>query len=74
MTFPMFVKINVKEPNIHPLYDFLTNPKTNPDFSGEITDNFEKFLVDRKGEIIGRFPPEMEPNDPKIIKAIEKAL
>lgn len=36
--------------------------------------NFEKFLVNKKGEVIERFSPELDPQDPLIISAIEKAL
>lgn len=72
--FHVFTLLDVKGPNMHPIYKFLTSPETNPQFSGEITWNFEKFLIDRKGEIIGRFEPKMEPDDPVIIEAIEKVL
>jgi glutathione peroxidase len=36
--------------------------------------NFEKFLVDRQGNVVGRFSPEIVPDDPAIIAAIEAAL
>lgn len=36
--------------------------------------NFEKFLVNKKGEIIARFSPELAPQDPIVLAAIEKAL
>ena len=36
--------------------------------------NFEKFLVGRNGEVVGRFSPDMTPNDPILVQAIEKAL
>lgn len=36
--------------------------------------NFEKFLVDRKGNVVARFSPEITPDDPKIVAAIESAL
>ena len=40
----------------------------------DITWNFEKFLVDRKGNVVGRFDPDVTPDDPKLTKAIEAAL
>jgi glutathione peroxidase len=40
----------------------------------DITWNFEKFLVDRKGNVVGRFDPDVTPDDPKLVKAIEAAL
>jgi glutathione peroxidase len=55
VTFPMFSKISVKGKDIHPLYAFLTEKETNPQFAGKITWNFNKFLVDRNGDIVARF-------------------
>ena len=40
----------------------------------EIMWNFEKFLVDRKGNVIERFSPDVPPSDPMVTSAIEKAL
>ncbi len=74
VTFPMFSKIVVKGEGIHPLYDFLTSEKTNPKFAGKIGWNFAKFLVNRKGEVIARFDPQVKPDSPEVIGAIEKAL
>lgn len=82
--FPMFEKIVVKGPGQHPLYKELTTakptPKTKPGSkitpkpTGEISWNFEKFLVDRNGLVIDRFAPDIAPEDPMIVKAIETAL
>jgi glutathione peroxidase len=36
--------------------------------------NFEKFLVNKKGEVVGRFSPELDPMDPVIVKAVEREL
>lgn len=74
VTFPMFSKIVVKGKGIHPLYAFLTDKKTNPRFGGKITWNFNKFLVDRTGAIVGRFDSKDEPLGDKIPRAVEKAL
>ncbi len=74
VTFPLFAKISVKGPDMHPLYRFLTDPKTNPQFAGEITWNFNKFLVDRQGKVVARFDSRDEPESPKVVQAIEKAL
>jgi glutathione peroxidase len=74
VTFPMFSKISVKGENIHPLYQFLTSKETDPEFSGDIKWNFNKFLVDRNGKIIARFEPPVKPDAPEVIQAIEKAL
>ena len=74
VTFPMFAKISVKGDDIHPLYRFLTGKETNPEFSGDITWNFNKFLVDRNGKIIDRFSTREKPEGEKIAQAIERAL
>jgi glutathione peroxidase len=97
--FPMFSKIAVTGPQIHPLYRALIAAKPQPtgdsreDFrqklngflaakhNGASTNpepgvlwNFEKFLVDRSGNVAGRFSPEITPGDPIIVTAIESAL
>ena len=74
VTFPMFSKLSVRGKNQHPLYSFLTNKKTNPDYSGRITWNFNKFLIDRNGEIVNRFGSRVEPENEELIKAIENEL
>jgi glutathione peroxidase len=74
VTFPMFAKISVKGKDIHPLYAFLTDKKTNPAFAGKITWNFNKFLLDRTGAIVGRFDSKDEPLGDKIPRAVQEAL
>jgi glutathione peroxidase len=72
--FPMFSKIVVKGDGIHPLYDFLTSKETNPKFAGPISWNFEKFLIDRDGNVAARFTPRTSPDSPDLVKAIEAEL
>ncbi len=74
VTFPMFAKISVKGDDIDPLYQFLTSKETNPDFAGDISWNFNKFLVDRKGNIVARFSSKDTPQNEKVTGAIEKYL
>lgn len=74
VTFPMFSKITVKGKNIHPLYEYLTSKKTNPEFSGKIKWNFNKILIDREGAVINRFASQIKPEDPEVITTIEAAL
>ena len=74
VTFPMFAKISVKGREPHPLYRFLTGRETNPDFPGDITWNFNKFLVGRDGRIVARFGSRTKPESPEVAAAIEKAL
>ncbi len=72
--FPMLSKVVVKGEGICPLYQFLTSKETNPKFAGEIQWNFTKFLVNRKGEVVARFEPRVEPDTKEVITAIEAAL
>jgi glutathione peroxidase len=74
VTFPMFAKISVKGKGIHPLYAFLTDKETNPKLGGKITWNFNKFLVDRTGAIVGRFDSKDEPLGDKIPRMVQEAL
>ena len=74
VTFPMFAKISVKGDDQDPLYKFLTSKETNPDFAGDITWNFNKFLVDRKGNVVARFSSKDAPQSEKVTQAIEKYL
>lgn len=71
VTFPMFSKIVVTGPEIHPLYSWLV---ANAPYHDDIEWNFAKFLIDRKGMVCGRFLPKVQPNDPALIQAIERAL
>lgn len=74
VTFPMFEKISVAGKSIHPLYKYLTDKKTNPEFGGKISWNFNKFLISRDGRIIARFGSPARPLDKEVVAAIEKAL
>jgi len=74
VTFPMFAKISVKGDDQDPLYSYLTKKETNPEFAGDITWNFNKFLIDRKGKVVARFTSKDKPDGEAINAAIEKYL
>jgi len=74
VTFPMFSKISVKGPDQHPLYQYLTNAATNPKFAGDIKWNFNKFLIDKQGNIAARFDSKDAPESETVVGAIETAL
>jgi glutathione peroxidase len=74
VSFPMFAKISVKGDDMHPLYKFLTSKETDPEFGGDITWNFNKFLIDRNGKVIARFETKEKPEGEKVTQSIEKAL
>jgi glutathione peroxidase len=73
VTFPMYAKVSVKGDDQTPLYAYLTT-KANPELVGDIKWNFTKFLVDRNGNVVKRFEPDVTPDSPEVIAAIEKAL
>ncbi|MBA2621147.1 MAG: glutathione peroxidase [Acidobacteria bacterium] len=72
--FPMFAKISVKGEDQDPLYKFLTAKETNPNFAGEITWNFNKFLIDKNGKVVARFTSKDTPESEAVTSAIEKYL
>lgn len=74
VTFPLFSKVDVKGGSIHPVFDFLTGRETAGEFSGRITWNFNKFLIDRNGDVVARFGSREEPESADMIAAIEAAL
>ena len=74
VTFPLSEKIDVNGDNRHPIYQDLTQVADADGKSGDISWNFEKFLVGRDGEVIQRFSPMVDPEAPEVIEAIEKAL
>lgn len=74
VTFPMFSKVVVKGKGQCDLYKYLTSDETNPKFSGSISWNFEKFLINREGEVVARFAPSVTPNSDKVVSAIKEQL
>ena len=70
--FPMFTKCKVLGEDAHPLYRELAS-RPEP-IGGDVTWNFEKYLVDREGRVAARFDPEVIPEDPRITKRIEQLL
>lgn len=74
VTFPMFEKIEVNGGGRHPIYAELTAIADDKGEAGDITWNFEKFVVSADGESIKRFRPTTKPSDPALVEAIEAAL
>jgi len=60
VTFLLTEKTSVKGEDINPLFDYLINAN-NPDFTGDIKWNFEKFLIDENGKLIHRFRSDVKP-------------
>ncbi len=74
VSFPMFSKISVKGEDQHPFYTFLTHKDSNPGFDGDISWNFEKFLINKNGKVIARFKPRTLPDAEEVVIELEKAL
>jgi glutathione peroxidase len=74
VTFPMMSKISVGGSDKAPLYKFLTEKETAGDFAGEIGWNFNKYIVDRNGNVIARYNSVTKPDDKIVVDEIEKAL
>ena len=75
VTFPLFAKIDVNGDGKDPLYAELEETADVADgHTGDIRWNFEKFLVSPAGEVVGRFSPTVEPQDPALVSAIESNL
>jgi glutathione peroxidase len=72
VTFPLSAKLEVNGDNRHPVYRFLTSPDTG--IPGDVSWNFEKFLVGRDGRVLKRYPPETPPQDNGLIQDIAEAL
>jgi glutathione peroxidase len=72
VSFPMSAKLEVNGPERHPLYRLLAGEGA--EFPGDITWNFEKFLLGPDGRVLARFSPRTTPDDPALVQAIEKAL
>lgn len=71
--FDLFSKIDVKGKEQSPVYDFLTG-SDNPIGPHKVRWNFQKYLINRQGQIVGTYDPEIEPSDPKLTGDIDKAL
>ncbi|WII70976.1 glutathione peroxidase [Bdellovibrio sp. 22V] len=73
VTFPFFEKAPVKGDDKQPVYQFLTEQKPGILFK-DVSWNFEKFLINRRGEVIDRWSSITKPSSNSITKTIERAL
>ena len=73
VTFPILRKSTVKGSEKRELYKYLTE-KTPKAYQGEIGWNFEKFLINKEGKVVGRYGSSTKPSDRKFRKDIEKIL
>ena len=74
VTFPMTEKVDVNGADRHPLFDELTLVPVAGGDPGDVSWNFEKFVLKADGTPMARFGPTTEPDDPAVLEAIEYAL
>jgi glutathione peroxidase len=72
--FPLYEKIDVNGDTRHPLYQQLTEVPDAEGKAGDVTWNFEKFLVSPEGEVVARFRPLVEPGAPELVEKLEQTL
>ena len=73
VTFPVLTKKTVQGKEKRELYKFLTE-KTPKEYQGDISWNFEKFLVNKDGNVVGRYKSSVKPDDKELTKKIESSL
>jgi len=75
ITFPMFTKSDVNPPNENPIYTWLKgHAAASVDAGGDITWNFNKFLLSRAGDVVARYDSPVEPDSTEVTTAIEAEL
>jgi glutathione peroxidase len=70
VTFPMMQKISVKGDDIDPIYKWLTTKLLNGKMDAPVSWNFQKFMIDEKGNLVDFVSPGTKPNDNKIVNWI----
>lgn len=72
--FPIFDKVRVKGPSADPLFQFLADKRQNGVFNAPARWNFQKYLINRKGECVTWYYPFTSPMSGRVKKAVEKLL
>jgi len=71
VTFPMMSKIPVRGEEIHPLYRWLTEKSGNGVEDSRVRWNFQKYMIDEEGRLVGHVVPRKKPYHREIISWIE---
>jgi len=71
VTFPMMSKISVKGDDQHPLYTWLTTKSENGLENSKVSWNFQKYMIDEEGQLVGHFAPNVKPDSKKLLSWIE---
>lgn len=72
VTFPMAAKIEVKGKNMHPIYHWLTKEEYNNYENSSVKWNFQKYLLDENGQLVGIFSSKVKPDSEELVNAILK--
>ncbi len=72
VSFPMFSKVAVRGADAHPVYAYLTSLPA--PVGGPVQWNFQKYLVDRRGKVVARYPSRVTPQDPALVAELERLL
>jgi glutathione peroxidase len=67
----MTEKIDVNGEDRHPIYADLVGAPNEKGTSGDVSWNFEKFLVAADGTVVARFSPQVEPEDARLVDAVK---
>jgi glutathione peroxidase len=73
VTFPMMSKISVKGEEIHPLYSWLTTAAENGVEDSKVAWNFQKYMIDEEGRLVGHIPPRKGPYCKEIISWLDES-
>ena len=71
VTFPMMDKVSVKGDDMCEVYKFLTQKSKNGLQDSEVEWNFQKYLINEKGELVKVIKPRTLPTDPEVINWIK---
>jgi glutathione peroxidase len=74
VSFPMFSKISVEGSDIHPLYKFLTTKSENGVEDSRVKWNFQKYIIDKNGRLVGHFDSGVKVTDKGFVETIEKLI
>ncbi len=72
VTFPLTTRVDVKGPNATPIFKYLCNKSENGVLDAEISWNFNKFIIDEKGNLLQHFDSKVTPESDELLKYIDK--
>ena len=72
VTFPLTTRVDVKGPNATPIFKYLCNKSENGVLDAEISWNFNKFIIDEKGNLLQHFESKVTPESDELLKYIDK--